>query len=102
TELGLPGPSRDAVAAACSKASTRRICGAAGVSGPEFAVAAQWDEIAAEAARIGFPVVVKPVDLCGGMFVRSVEDVDSLRAAVEAIAGFPVNARGQRRPSDVL
>ncbi|WP_405177408.1 ATP-grasp domain-containing protein [Nocardia sp. NBC_01377] len=101
-DLGLPGPSRDAMRAACDKATTRRICSAAGVPGPAFAVVAAWDEITTAAERIGYPVVVKPVDLCGGMFVRRVENVDRLRDAVEAIAGFPVNARGQVRAPDVL
>ncbi|MEV0712421.1 ATP-grasp domain-containing protein [Nocardia aurea] len=101
-DLGLPGPSRDAMRAACDKATTRRICSAAGVPGPAFAVVAAWDEIAAAARRIGYPVVVKPVDLCGGMFVRRVDNVDRLRDAVAAIAGFPVNARGQLRTPDIL
>ncbi|GAB4586489.1 ATP-grasp domain-containing protein [Nocardia sp. IFM 10818] len=101
-ELGLPGPSRDAVAAACDKESTRRICREAGVPQPEFEVASEWPELAAAAERIGFPLVVKPVDLCGGMFVRRVEDEDELRAAVDELAGFPVNARGQRRSPRVL
>lgn len=101
-ELGLPGPSRDAVAAACNKERTRRICAAAGVPGPEFAVAAEWTVIESAATRIGFPVVVKPVDLCGGMFVRRVDAVDELRSAVEEIAGFPVNARGQVRAPEIL
>ncbi|WP_245717729.1 ATP-grasp domain-containing protein [Nocardia jejuensis] len=101
-ELGLPGPSREAVAAACDKARTRRICGAAGVPGPEFALAADSDELIDAADRIGYPVVVKPVDLCGGMFVRRVNDAVELRAAVAEIAGFPVNARGQARSADVL
>lgn len=101
-DLGLPGPTRDAMRGACDKAATRRICSAAGVPGPAFAVAATWEEIAASAAEIGYPVVVKPVDLCGGMFVRRVENVDRLRDAVEAIAGFPVNARGQVRAPEVL
>ncbi|WP_082393245.1 ATP-grasp domain-containing protein [Nocardia arizonensis] len=101
-ELGLPGPRRDAVAAACDKAKTRELCSAAGVPGPHYAVAARWADIAAAAEEIGYPVVVKPIDLCGGMFVRRVEDVDQLRAAVDAIAGFPVNARGQARAPQVL
>ncbi|WP_216907554.1 ATP-grasp domain-containing protein [Nocardia noduli] len=101
-ELGLPGPSREAAVAACDKAMTREICGAAGVPGPRFAVVARWEEIVDAAEDIGFPVVVKPVDLCGGMFVRKVDDVEQLRAAVDAIAGFPVNARGQVRAPQVL
>ncbi|MFF2555105.1 ATP-grasp domain-containing protein [Nocardia sp. NPDC058058] len=101
-ELGLPGPSRAAVAAACDKASTRRICSAAGVPGPEFAIAAQVADLIAAAERIGYPVVVKPLDLCGGMFVRRVNDAEELRAAAADIAGFPVNARGQARAAEML
>ncbi|MBL1079461.1 ATP-grasp domain-containing protein [Nocardia sp. 2] len=101
-ELGLPGPSRESVAAACDKERTRRICAAAGVPQPDFAVAAEWPELADAAERIGFPLVVKPVDLCGGMFVRRVENGHELRVAVEELAGFPVNARGQRRSPLVL
>lgn len=101
-DLGLSGPSRESVSTACNKARTRRICSAAGVPGPDFAVDSQWSGIAAAAERLGYPVVVKPVDLCGGMFVRRVEDAEELRAAVEAITGFPVNARGQVRAPEVL
>jgi biotin carboxylase len=101
-ELGLPGPGRDAVSAACDKASTRRVCGVAGVPGPQFAIAAEPAAIIEAADRIGYPVVVKPVDLCGGMFVRRVDDVDQLRSAIAEIAGFPVNARGQVRATEVL
>lgn len=101
-ELGLRGPSREAVAAACDKARTRRICSAAGVPGPDFAIAAKPADLVEFAERIGYPVVVKPVDLCGGMFVRRVDDTGELRAAVAEIAAFPVNARGQARATEVL
>ncbi|MFD5177708.1 ATP-grasp domain-containing protein [Nocardia sp. NPDC058379] len=101
-DLGLPGAGRTAVADACDKDRTRQICRAAGVAGPDFAVAQEWDEIIGAAAGLGYPLVVKPVDLCGGMFVRRVEDETELRAAVDRIAGFPVNARGQRRSPRVL
>ncbi|KAF0846064.1 ATP-grasp domain-containing protein [Nocardia caishijiensis] len=102
TDLGLPGPGREAVVAACDKHRTREICRAAGVPGPEFAVAQTPDEISAAAARLGYPLVVKPIDLCGGMFVCRVEDDTELRVAVDRIAGFPVNARGQRRSPQIL
>ncbi|MFE7721123.1 ATP-grasp domain-containing protein [Nocardia rhizosphaerihabitans] len=101
-DLGLPGPGRAAVADACDKHRTRQICRAAGVAGPDFTVAENWAEIAGAAAGLGYPLVVKPVDLCGGMFVRRVENEAELRTAVDRIAGFPVNARGQRRSPRVL
>ncbi|MBF5001849.1 ATP-grasp domain-containing protein [Nocardia sp. BSTN01] len=101
-DLGLPGPSREAVDAACRKDRTRAVCEAAGVPGPSFAVAQHWDELSGAARELGYPLVVKPVDLCGGMFVRRVDDVVQLRRAFEAIAGFPVNARGQLRAPQIL
>ncbi|MGV9408379.1 ATP-grasp domain-containing protein [Nocardia sp. NPDC003693] len=101
-DLGLPGSARDAVAAACDKHRTRAICAAAGVAGPGFAVAADWTELRSAAAELGYPLVVKPIDLCGGMFVSLVENETALREAVDRIAGFAVNARGQRRPSEIL
>ncbi|WP_336082903.1 ATP-grasp domain-containing protein [Nocardia sp. SSK8] len=101
-DLGLPGPGRAAVAAACAKDRTRTITQAAGVAGPAFAVAQGWDEIAVAAKEIGYPLVVKPVDLCGGMFVSLVTDEDQLRAAADRIAAFGVNARGQRRDPRIL
>ncbi|MGF0318087.1 ATP-grasp domain-containing protein [Nocardia fluminea] len=101
-DLGLPGPGRTAVADACDKHRTRLICRAAGVAGPDFAVAQDWDEIVRAATELGYPLVVKPVDLCGGMFVRRVSDEAELRVAVDAIAGFPINARGQHRSPRIL
>ncbi|MBF6193943.1 ATP-grasp domain-containing protein [Nocardia implantans] len=101
-DLGLPGPARDAVDAACRKDRTRALCQAAGVPGPAFAVSEDWGELARAATEIGYPLVVKPVDLCGGMYVRRVDDEQQLRAAVERIAGFPVNARGQIRAPQIL
>ncbi|MCP2317751.1 Biotin carboxylase [Nocardia amikacinitolerans] len=101
-DLGLPGPTREAVAAACQKHRTRALCRDAEVPGPAFAVGEEWDELAHAATEIGYPLVVKPVDLCGGMYVCRVDDEEQLRAAVERIAGFPVNARGQARAPQIL
>ncbi|MGY0022027.1 ATP-grasp domain-containing protein [Streptomyces sp. YJ-C3] len=104
--LGLPGPGADAVAHACRKDLTRRILEDAGLPGPRFAVVESDDEPGAAEVRaargLGFPLVVKPVDLCAGMYVRRVDDEAELVAACRALADFPVNARGQHRPRLVL
>ncbi|TQL19612.1 ATP-grasp domain-containing protein [Streptomyces sp. SLBN-134] len=100
--LGLPGPPPEAVGNACRKDATRRVLADAGVPGPRFAVHEEWSRIAAAAREIGYPLVVKPVDLCAGMFVRRVDDEEQLASCVAALAGFPVNARGQRRAPAVL
>ncbi|MEU9123131.1 ATP-grasp domain-containing protein [Streptomyces sp. NPDC048506] len=100
--LGLPGPTPEAVENACRKDATRRVLAAAGLPGPRFAVCADRSEAVAAAAEIGYPLVLKPVDLCAGMFVRRVDDEAELIRAHRALDGFPVNARGQRRASVVL
>ncbi|MFB6835717.1 ATP-grasp domain-containing protein [Streptomyces sp. NPDC056361] len=100
--LGLPGPTPEAVGNACRKDATRRVLAEAGLPGPRFAVCADWAEAAAAAHHIGYPLVLKPVDLCAGMFVRRADDEAALAEAYRALAAFPVNARGQRREPVVL
>ncbi|MBH1937310.1 ATP-grasp domain-containing protein [Streptomyces sp. AV19] len=100
--LGLPGPAAGAVSDACRKDATRRVLDRAGVPGPRFALCPDL-AAAREAARdLGYPLVLKPVDLCAGMYVRRVDDEAGLTAAYEALAAFPVNGRGQRRETAVL
>ncbi|MDT0456362.1 ATP-grasp domain-containing protein [Streptomyces sp. DSM 41527] len=100
--LRLPGPAPEAVDGACRKDATRQLLAAAGVPGPRFAVCTDRSEAAAAAAQIGYPLVLKPVDLCAGMFVRRVDDEAELTRAYRALDGFRVNARGQRRAPLVL
>ncbi|WP_415949664.1 ATP-grasp domain-containing protein [Streptomyces sp. KLOTTS4A1] len=100
--LGLPGPTPEAVDSACRKDATRRALAEAGLPGPRFAVCADRSEAARAARGIGYPLVLKPVDLCAGMFVRRVDDESALAHAFRAVDAFPVNARGQRRAAAVL
>ncbi|MFF6772086.1 ATP-grasp domain-containing protein [Streptomyces sp. NPDC012637] len=100
--LGLPGPGAEAVERACRKDLTRRSLAEAAVPGPRFAVCADPAEAAAAALGIGYPLVVKPVDLCAGMLVRQVHDERELLDACRALTDFPVNARGQDRTPVLL
>ncbi|GGL37751.1 ATP-grasp domain-containing protein [Planomonospora parontospora] len=100
--LGLPGPSPEAVRRACRKDLARAALQGAGVPGPRFAAASSWEQAVEAAAGLGYPLVVKPVDLCAGMYVRKVRDPAELRTAFLALKEFPVNARGQRRTPVVL
>ncbi|MFE2056526.1 ATP-grasp domain-containing protein [Streptomyces sp. NPDC059446] len=100
--LGLPGPSPEAMENACRKDATRRVLAAAGVPGPQFAVCADRREAEAAARDLGYPLVVKPVDLCAGMLVRRVDGPEQLAEACEALADSPYNARGQRRAPHIL
>ncbi|MFB9852751.1 ATP-grasp domain-containing protein [Micromonospora andamanensis] len=100
--LGLPGSRPQAVEYACRKDLARRRMQAAGLPSPRFATAGDWPGTEAAARTLGYPLVLKPVDLCAGMFVRLVADSTELREAFEAIDAFPVNARGQQRSPQVL
>ncbi|MFF1872673.1 ATP-grasp domain-containing protein [Kitasatospora herbaricolor] len=100
--LGLPGPHPDAVLAACRKDLTHDRLSASGVPGARHARCRDWPATAAAAREIGYPLVIKPVDLCAGMYVRRIADEDQLADAHRALAAFPVNARGQRREPAVL
>ncbi|GLY99006.1 ATP-grasp domain-containing protein [Actinoplanes sp. NBRC 103695] len=100
--LGLPGGDPDAVRTAYRKDLSRQAMDRAGVPQPAFALAEGWTEVSRAADRLGFPLVLKPVDLCAGMYVRRVTDQAELRGAFDAVAGFPVNARRQPRVPAVL
>ncbi|MFF8807653.1 ATP-grasp domain-containing protein [Streptomyces omiyaensis] len=100
--LGLPGPAPEAVEAACRKDLTRRALAAAGVPGPRYALCADTTGARTAARGVGYPLVVKPVDLCAGMLVRAVRDARELERACRDLAAFPVNARGQHRHPAIL
>ncbi|GAA3465022.1 ATP-grasp domain-containing protein [Saccharothrix longispora] len=100
--LGLPGPDPLAVERAYRKDLTRAALRDAGVPGPRFALAEDWPATAEAASDLGYPLVVKPVDLCAGMHVRRVADEAELREAFAALEAFPVNARNQPRVRTVL
>lgn len=100
--LGLPGARPEAVECAYRKDLARQRMQLAGLPGPAFAIAEDWPGAEAAARTLDFPLVIKPVDLCAGMFVRLVADRAQLREAFDALDGFPVNARGQRRSPLVL
>ncbi|MEV4665001.1 ATP-grasp domain-containing protein [Micromonospora echinofusca] len=100
--LGLPGAAPEAVECAYRKDLARAAMHRAGVPQPAFAVTQGWTATSDAADGIGYPLVVKPVDLCAGMYVRRADDRAELRAAYDALAGFPVNARRQPRMPLVL
>lgn len=79
--LGLAHNPPDAAARSRDKAAMRRALQDAGVPQPEFRMAGPDAEVAALAAEVGLPCVVKPVSLSGS---RGVIRADDPEAAVTA------------------
>lgn len=102
--LGLPGPAPDAVEIACDKARTRAALDRVGLPGPRHTTAPVGDRTRLRTATeaVGFPLVVKPTDLCAGMFVRRADDWPTVETSADDLQGFAVNARGQQRSPVVL
>jgi S-sulfo-L-cysteine synthase (3-phospho-L-serine-dependent) len=100
--LGLPHPDPAAVRACRDKASQRRILRAAGVGCPDFAVARSCAEAVPAAARIGFPVVLKPAAGSGSVGVRLCADAEQVRAAAGTVLESDPAALGLPPQSAVL
>jgi biotin carboxylase len=100
--LGLPHADPAAVRACRDKASQRRILRAAGVGCPDFAVARNCAEAVAAAARIGFPVVLKPTAGSGSIGVRRCSDAEQVAAAARMVLDADPAALGLPPQSAVL
>ncbi|WLQ38607.1 ATP-grasp domain-containing protein [Streptomyces laculatispora] len=89
--LGLPGNSPEAVVACRDKNATRIALEAARVPQPASIGVRSLDEARTAAKKIGFPVVVKPRGLAGGMGVRRADGPDDVESAYEAAsdASYP-------------
>jgi acetyl/propionyl-CoA carboxylase alpha subunit len=84
--LAFVGPPPEVLAALGDKVEAKRVAAAAGVPVlPGAAVTGRdGDGLAATAARVGFPLLVKAVHGGGGIGMRVVRDRGGLAAAVEA------------------
>jgi S-sulfo-L-cysteine synthase (3-phospho-L-serine-dependent) len=83
--LGLPHPDPAAVRACRDKQAQRARLLEAGVPGPAFAAARTPEDAAAAAARIGYPVVVKPVAGSGSIGTRLCTHEGEVRAAASYV-----------------
>ncbi len=99
---GLPGPRPEAVETCLNKDRSRAAFAAAGLPGPRAEAVQGWPAARRAAEDIGYPVVIKPADLCGGMLVRRADDDVALRAAYDQLAAATHNSRLQRRSPVVL
>jgi biotin carboxylase len=83
--LGLRGNPPEAVDRARDKAAMREAFTAAGVPQPEYRVARNGDDVAALAAELGPPVVVKPLTLAMSRGVIRADDPDAAAQAATRI-----------------
>src|SRR5215468_4326388 len=84
------GPGADAITAMGDKINARNLMAAAGVPVAPGATdpAADADEAVAEAARIGYPVMVKAAAGGGGMGMAAAFDEAAVRTEFEKVRGF--------------
>lgn len=100
--LGLPGPSPLAMEVTRHKHLMREACRRADLPGPHFRAVERVEDAMDFAAAVGYPVVVKAVDLCAGEQVSAVHDAAELGAAFRRIRDHARNIRGQARLPVVL
>ena len=97
--LGLPHNTVDAVKAARDKARMRERFAEAGLLTPRFTTAAIDANPQTIAATVGYPCVVKPLDLSGSQGVVKVDDVERFPEAFTRVAAIVAACRpnGTRR-----
>ncbi|WP_162453331.1 ATP-grasp domain-containing protein [Phytoactinopolyspora mesophila] len=93
--LELPGAPPDVMRLATQKHLVRAALDGAGLPNPAFAVAADWHDARAAAARIGTPLIAKPVDLNAGTAVERICDEAGLKDAFWGVNSAERNTRGQ-------
>jgi len=69
---------------------------------PKYRLAADWEQVEKAVSEIGYPVVLKPVDLASSAFVRLIQNADDLRSAYQDLETFPLNFRDQPRDCTYL
>jgi hypothetical protein len=94
-ERGLRGPTPEAVLSCLDKRRSRALLAAAGVPVPRFVRCSSAADV--RAARLGWPLVLKPAASTLGRGVRKVESDGDLDAAVAAMLRFLPTAPDVRR-----
>lgn len=100
--LNLPCPFPNQVKNVRQKHSMRQALDKAYLANPKYHLAHRWNEVETAANEIGYPLVVKPVDLASSAFVSFIQNVEELREAYRKLADFPLNFRDQERDTTYL
>ncbi|WP_135547586.1 ATP-grasp domain-containing protein [Paenibacillus cymbidii] len=93
----LPCPFPREVKQVRQKHLMRRLLDRAGLANPDYRIAYGWPEVEQAAAAIGYPLVLKPVDLASSAFVYLIRNQRELEEAFRALDAFPLNFRDQPR-----
>lgn len=98
----LPCPFPDEVKTVRQKHLMRKALDRAGLGNPTYRIAYSWAKVEDAAEAIGYPLVLKPVDLASSAFVSLVQNRNELREAYQALEAFPLNFRDQQRDRTYL
>ncbi|MDF2649340.1 MAG: bacD [Paenibacillus sp.] len=98
----LPCPFPNQVKTVRQKHLMRRALDRAGLANPKYRLATSWTEVEEAAAAIGYPFVLKPVDLASSAFVNLIQNNKDLKEAYQALEAFPLNFRDQERDCTYL
>ena len=90
SEAGIPilGTSVDAIDLAEDRERFQKLIQDLGLRQPDNAICFDVEEAKAQAARIGFPLVIRPSYVLGGRAMRIVHDVDALSAFMADAAEY--------------
>ena len=84
----LLGTSPEAIDLAEERGAFGRVLAEAGLLAPEHGMATSFEDAQAIAARIGYPVLVRPSYVLGGRAMQIVHDRNHLARAMAELAGF--------------
>ena len=95
--ITILGTSPESIDAAEDRERFNALCDELGIPQPDGAIARSVDEAVAVAARVGYPVLVRPSYVLGGRAMEIVYDDTDLRRAMGELARTGL-ARTRRRP----
>lgn len=100
--FSLPCPFPDQVNTVRHKHLMRQALDRAGLANPNYRLVNSWAEAQAAGGEIGYPLVIKPVDLASSAFVSLIQNEKELQKAFQALEAFPLNFRDQERDRTCL
>lgn len=84
------------------KQKMRQALDQAGLPNAQYRLAYNWGEVVAATKELGYPLVLKPVDLASSAFVRLIRNKEDLQDAFKDLEAFPRNFRDQERDCTYL